>query len=45
MLKLSMGLFGRAPSFCTVCGKQLTHKHKPKREWKHQGAAVRGLPF
>ncbi len=32
-----MGLFGRAPSFCTVCNKQLTHKHKPKREWNIKG--------
>ena len=33
-----MGLFSKTPSFCTVCGKQLTHKHKPKREWDIKGS-------
>ena len=26
-------LFNRKPSFCTICKKQITHKHKPKKEW------------
>ena len=32
-----MGLFSRKPSFCAVCNKELTHKHKPKREWNIKG--------
>ncbi len=28
-----MILFNRKPAFCTVCNKQLTHRHKAKREW------------
>ncbi|MEK0329019.1 MAG: hypothetical protein QQN59_04680, partial [Nitrosopumilus sp.] len=32
-----MGLFSRKPVFCAVCNKQLTHKHKPKREWGMKG--------
>ena len=32
-----MGLFSRKPSFCTICNKELTHKHKPKREWNIKG--------
>ncbi len=28
-----MGLFSGKPSYCAVCNKKLTHKHKPKREW------------
>ena len=26
-------LFNRKPSNCTICKKQITHKHKPKKEW------------
>ena len=33
-----MGLFSKKPSYCAVCKKQLTHKHKPKREWNIKGA-------
>ena len=40
-----MGLFNRKPSYCTVCNKELTHKHKPKREWNIKGLTLRGLPF
>ena len=32
-----MGLFNKKPSFCAICNKQLTHKHKPKREWNIKG--------
>jgi len=32
-----MGLFSRKPSYCAVCNKKLTHKHKPKREWNIKG--------
>jgi len=32
-----MGLFNKKPSFCSVCNKELTHKHKPKREWNVKG--------
>jgi len=32
-----MGLFSRKPSFCAVCNKELTHKHKPKKEWNIKG--------
>lgn len=32
-----MPLLGRKPSFCTICKKQITHKHKPKSEWKIEG--------
>jgi len=28
-----MRLFSSKPAFCTVCKKQISHKHKPKREW------------
>jgi len=28
-----MILFNRKPAFCTICNKQITHKHKPKKEW------------
>jgi len=28
-----MGLLSRKPAFCAVCNKQLTHRHKPKKEW------------
>ena len=33
-----MGLFSKKPSFCSVCNKVLTHKHKPKKEWDIKGA-------
>ena len=32
-----MVLFSRKPVFCAVCNKQLTHKHKPKKEWGMKG--------
>lgn len=32
-----MGLFSRKPTYCAICGKELTHKHKPKREWGIKG--------
>ena len=28
-----MGLFGRKRASCTICNKEITHKHKAKREW------------
>ena len=30
-------IFSQKPSFCTICKKQLTHKHKPKKEWNVNG--------
>ena len=33
-----MGLFSRKPSYCSICNKELTHKHKPKREWNVKGS-------
>ncbi len=33
-----MGLFSKKPSFCSVCNKELTHKHKPKKEWNIKGS-------
>ena len=33
-----MGLFSRKPAYCAICNKELTHKHKPKREWNVKGA-------
>jgi len=32
-----MGLFNRGPTFCSICNKELKHKHKPKREWNIKG--------
>ena len=32
-----MVVFKRKPSFCTLCNKQISHKHKPKREWQIEG--------
>ena len=32
-----MGIFKRKPIVCTVCNKETTHKHKPKREWGMSG--------
>lgn len=32
-----MGLFSRGPAECAVCGRRLTHRHKPKREWNIKG--------
>ena len=40
-----MGLFSKKPSYCTVCNKELTHKHKPKREWNVKGPLVWRLSF
>lgn len=28
-----MILFDRKPAFCTICNKQIKHKHKAKKEW------------
>ena len=28
-----MGLFGRKRANCTICNKEITHKHKAKKEW------------
>ncbi len=33
-----MGLFNKKPVFCAVCKKQISHKHKPKREWNIKGS-------
>ncbi|ABK77045.1 multiple Zn finger protein [Cenarchaeum symbiosum A] len=32
-----MGLFGRKAEHCAVCGKEMQHRHKPKREWNMKG--------
>ncbi len=32
-----MGLFGRKPEDCAVCGREMKHKNKPKREWNVRG--------
>jgi hypothetical protein len=32
-----MGLFSKKPEYCSVCEKELKHKHKPKREWDIKG--------
>jgi len=32
-----MGLFSKKPAYCTICNKEITHKHKPKREWRIKG--------
>lgn len=32
-----MRLFSRGPSYCAICKKKLTHKHKPKKEWNIKG--------
>jgi len=32
-----MGLFSRKPVFCAVCNKQISHKHKPKKDWGIKG--------
>ena len=32
-----MGLFAQKPAFCTLCKKQIKHKHKPKNEWQVEG--------
>jgi len=32
-----MGLFSKKPSFCTICDKELTHKHKPKKNGISKG--------
>lgn len=28
-----MGLFGKKIAVCTLCQKETTHSHKPKKEW------------
>ena len=37
MVDIKLGLFSRKPTYCAVCNKQITHKHKPKREWNVKG--------
>ena len=32
-----MGLFSKKPSLCAICNKEITHKHKPKKEWNIEG--------
>lgn len=32
-----MGLFNKKPTYCTICNKELTHKHKAKKEWNVKG--------
>ncbi|MGQ0638840.1 MAG: hypothetical protein ACT4N1_05765 [Nitrososphaerota archaeon] len=32
-----MGLLSRKPSFCAVCKKSISHKHRPKGEWNVEG--------
>lgn len=32
-----MKLLSRGPTHCTVCKKNISHKHKPKREWDVEG--------
>ena len=34
---MKMGLFSRKTEFCQICNKELTHKHKPKKEWGIEG--------
>jgi hypothetical protein len=33
-----VGLLSRKPTYCTICKKELTHKHKPKKEWNVKGS-------
>ena len=33
-----MGLFSKKPTNCTICNKELTHRHKPKKEWNIKGS-------
>ena len=33
-----MGLLNRKPTYCAICKKEITHKHKPKREWNVNGS-------
>ena len=32
-----MGLFGKKVGICSVCKKEIAHKHKPKQEWQVEG--------
>ena len=32
-----MGLFSKKSTYCTICNKELTYKHKPKKEWNIKG--------
>jgi len=32
-----MGLFSRKPVFCAVCNKEVSHRHKPKKDWGIKG--------
>ena len=33
-----MGLFSKKATNCTICNKELTHRHKPKKEWNIKGS-------
>ncbi|MDE1727312.1 MAG: hypothetical protein KGH89_08650 [Thaumarchaeota archaeon] len=33
-----VGLFSKEKAFCTVCKKELSHKHKPKKSWNVTGS-------
>jgi len=33
-----MGLFSKKKVNCAICDKELTHKHKPKKEWNVKGS-------
>ncbi len=32
-----MGLFSRKPERCAVCGAELGHRHRPRKEWGMEG--------
>ncbi len=32
-----MGLFGKKHGACSICKKEITHRHKPKQEWQVEG--------
>ncbi len=32
-----MSLFTRKPTVCSICKKEVSHKHRPKSEWQIQG--------
>ena len=35
---IGMGLFSKKATNCTICNKELTHRHKPKKEWNIKGS-------
>ena len=35
---VDMGLFSKKATNCTICNKELTHRHKPKKEWDLKGS-------